>query len=84
MNTRNTNLMALSCEALMNNPAISNWLKQGLASALERDPVDAMADAEILLAVLRQHCDAALFASESVADLVETLHDELQRDGDGC
>lgn len=53
-------------------------------SALERDPVDAIADAEILLAVLRQRCDAALFASESVADLVETLYDELRRDGDGC
>lgn len=83
MNTRNTDLMTLSCEALMNNPAVSNWLKQVLASALERDPVDAMADAEILLTVLRHRCDAALFASESVAELVETLEDELRRDGDG-
>ncbi len=30
------------------NPDASKWLKQGLASAIRRDPVDAYADAETM------------------------------------
>lgn len=75
--------MALCCEAILNSPAVSDWLRRTLASALDRDPVDAAADAEILLAVLRERCDAALFASELVADLLDALQEELRRADDG-
>jgi hypothetical protein len=40
--------------------ATSFWLKRTLASALERDPVDALADAETLARALREHCDSVL------------------------
>ncbi len=31
------------------HPATSDWLRQALQSAIQRDPVDAMNDAELLL-----------------------------------
>jgi enoyl-CoA hydratase/carnithine racemase len=75
--------MIPSCEAILNDPAASSWLKLALVSALERDPVDAANDAEVLAAVLRKHCDAALFAGQSVGNLLDALQDELRRnDGD--
>lgn len=73
--------MAPSCEAILNDPAASDWLKLALVSALERDPVDAANDAEVLAAVLRERCDAVLFAGESVGNLLDVLQDELRRDG---
>lgn len=73
--------MAPSCEAILNDPAASDWLKLALVSALERDPVDAANDAEVLAAVLRERCDAVLFAGESVGNLLDALQDELRRDG---
>jgi len=72
--------MTPSCEAILNDPAASDWLKLALVSALERDPVDAAADAEVLAAVLRERCDAVLFAGESVNNLLAALQDELRRD----
>lgn len=45
------------CEAILNNFAASCWLKSALTSALERDPVDAVDDAEALARALREHCD---------------------------
>ena len=35
------------------DPAASLWLKQGMKSALSRDPVDALNDAETLVHVLK-------------------------------
>jgi hypothetical protein len=45
------------CEAILSDFAASCWLKLALTSALERDPVDAVADAEALARALREHCD---------------------------
>lgn len=45
------------CDAILNDFAASCWLKLALTSALERDPVDAVADAEALAKALREHCD---------------------------
>ena len=45
------------CEAILSDFAASCWLKLALTSALERDPVDAVADAETLARALREHCD---------------------------
>jgi len=45
------------CEKILGDFSASFWLKQALASALERDPVDALADAEVLSEVLRERLD---------------------------
>jgi hypothetical protein len=37
---------------VLNDPTISNWLKLALGSALNRDPLDATNDAEILFFIL--------------------------------
>lgn len=37
---------------LVDDPAISYWLKKAIVSALDRDLVDAVNDAELLLSVL--------------------------------
>jgi len=36
------------------DPATSYWLRDALKSAFQRDPVDALADAELLTALLSQ------------------------------
>ena len=46
------------CMKIINDYAASFWLKRTLASALERDVVDAVADAEALVRALREHLDA--------------------------
>jgi hypothetical protein len=74
--------MVPTCEAILNDFAASNWLKLALTSALERDPVDAANDAEVLAAVLRERCDAVLFAGESVGNLLDALQEELRRNSD--
>lgn len=74
--------MTPSCEEILNDPAASDWLKLALASALERDPVDAANDAEVLAAVLRGRCEAVLFAGKSVNNLLDALQDELRRGSD--
>ena len=40
--------------AVLANPATSYWLRDTIKSALQRDPVDALADAERLTALLSQ------------------------------
>jgi len=37
---------------ILNDPAASDWLRQALQAALERDPVDAANDAEALAQIL--------------------------------
>jgi hypothetical protein len=48
------------CIKIMDSYTTSFWLKRTLASALERDAVDALADAEALARALREHCDNVL------------------------
>jgi hypothetical protein len=43
-----------SALAIFNDPAASYWLKQALTTALERDPVDALADVLALAEVLEE------------------------------
>lgn len=47
--------MARLLDDISNDPAASNWLKAALQGALERDPVDAVNDAQILLEALQEH-----------------------------
>lgn len=35
-------------QALIDDPCVSNWLKTAVKSLVERDPVDAIKDAELL------------------------------------
>lgn len=47
-------------DAILSSPDTSTWLKDALRAALERDPVDAANDAELLCSVLAGRCAAAL------------------------
>ncbi len=49
-----------SCESLLERQDVSYWLKHALRQALQRDPVDAARDAELLADVLRHRADAML------------------------
>lgn len=72
------------CMKIMEGYATSFWLKRTLASALERDAVDALADAEALTRALREHCDNVLQRTmiESVSPDRVVLQDALLRGGD--
>ena len=39
-------------DEILHDPSASNWLRDALRQSLDRDPVDAANDAEILAAVL--------------------------------
>ena len=49
-----------SPEQILNDPACSFWLKEALGKSLTRDPVDALNDAETLVAVLQGRLNALL------------------------
>lgn len=53
-------VMLITPELILNDPASSTWIKNALLSALERDPVDAANDAEVLAIALQEWCDAVL------------------------
>ena len=44
-------------ERVAKDPSTSYWLKEQIASSSDRDPVDALRDAEILVNILRQRVD---------------------------
>lgn len=54
----------LDAQEILASPSTSFWLKDALQAALQRDPVDAANDAELLAAVLASRC-AALPGSAS-------------------
>ncbi len=47
-------------EAVLGDLTASDWLKEALRSALERDPVDALNDALVLAGVLEQRLRSVL------------------------
>jgi hypothetical protein len=47
-------------EEYLEDPAASDWFKLVLNSALQRDPVDALNDAEVLVTILRSELDKHL------------------------
>ena len=47
-------------ERVLADPAASFWLKDALRTALDRDPVDAANDAEVLAQLLEQWCQEIL------------------------
>ncbi len=52
--------MTLLHDEILVDPSASDWLKNALRAALERDPVDAVNDAEMLLKALNEKLDALL------------------------
>jgi hypothetical protein len=50
--------MTEKCEVefVLSDPSASFWLKEALCSALDRDPVDAVNDAEVLFRLLDKRC----------------------------
>ena len=71
------------CMKIINDYAASFWLKRTLASALERDVVDAVADAEALVRALRERLDAVQRPMiKAVSDDLPVLHYEILRGGD--
>lgn len=58
---------------LIGDPTTSFWLADALQSALKRDPVDALADAEILVLALRDNQKhaivEAMFSNSDLTDL---------------
>ena len=62
--------------AILHSPATSDWLRSSFKSAQNRDPLDALHDAEALAAVLRarcltQFCDASPFDGAFTASLLK-------------
>lgn len=56
---------------ILNGPGTSTWMKVALTTALSRDPVDAVKDAELLAMVLGHRADQI---SEAVRAEVEPMN----------
>lgn len=54
-------------EEVLNDPAASNWLKNALMAALQRDAVDAANDSALLAALLDRRADALLTCCRQAA-----------------
>jgi hypothetical protein len=52
--------MKPSCEDILSDPCASFWIKSALRCALDRDPVDALNDAELLVRVLQENIASRL------------------------
>lgn len=52
------------CEAILDDRAVSFWLKNALRSAIDRDPVDAVRDAELLVLALKERLDLVFEVSK--------------------
>lgn len=50
---------------VLSDPAASFWLQSALRSALERDPVDAANDADVLAKLLNERCRKVMSESDS-------------------
>lgn len=59
---------------ILAGPGTSNWMKVALSTALNRDPVDAVNDAELLALVLRHRAEqisVAAMAELSARDAIK-------------
>lgn len=59
-------------ESIIRDPSTSFWMRNALDSALDRDPVDAANDAEVLAQVLKDECDRKLSADMAVLNSSQT------------
>lgn len=54
-----------SVDDVLANPGVSDWAKRTLRAALQRDPVDAANEAELVRRLLARHLDETLRAAQS-------------------
>lgn len=47
-------------KGILDDPSMSNWLKEAIQTSLYRDPVDAARDAELLYRILNERCRKTL------------------------
>jgi hypothetical protein len=67
-------------EEVLNDPAASNWLKNALMAALQRDAVDAANDSALLAALLDRRADALLACCRLAAtDGTAQMPEEIRR-----
>lgn len=59
-NKRTLDAVNAEIEAVLEDPSTSHWMRNALGTAMGRDVVDAVHDAEILHALLRDRADAIL------------------------
>jgi hypothetical protein len=55
-------------EQVIEDPSTSQWMRQALAGALVRDPVDAANDAHVLKQLLEHRADAIIEAASRSRD----------------
>lgn len=60
---------------LLGNPSLSDWFKRALRLAMERDPVDAANDAELLCDVLDQRARAVADETLRAAAILRDARD---------
>lgn len=78
-NSSASDKLTLDVEHILTDPSASFWIKGALRSALDRDPVDAANDADVLAKALTRRCNRLLGDSQlgtsmdSVDPLSETL-----------
>ena len=53
---------------VLNHPANSEWLKDSLRKALDRDPIEVVNDLEVLNTLLRTHCELRTVESLQLSD----------------
>lgn len=58
---------------ILSGPGTSTWLKNALTTALDRDPVDAVNDAELLAMVLGHRVDHIQAAALAQLDAREVI-----------
>jgi hypothetical protein len=58
---------------MLDDPSLSHWFINAMKTALERDPVDAANDAEILALVLERRAASCLLASKLAGRAAESL-----------
>ena len=57
---KDTNAWFQKALKVAEDPSTSDWLKQSLVGAINRDPVNAAGDAEVLCKILQMRAAAAL------------------------
>lgn len=51
----------ISIDGLLDDPSVSFWLKKALIEALNREPVDALNDARLLVSALENHLEEVFY-----------------------
>lgn len=58
---------------ILSEPGTSTWMKEALTTALNRDPVDAAKDAELLAIVLGHRADQINWAAQAARGAMDAI-----------